>query len=72
MWVPLQMARGVATRENHWVSVVARLSPGTTVPCAQAEMTRLMAELEVEFAAANTNRGALVERLADVGRATCA
>jgi predicted permease len=68
VWVPLQMAPAVATRENHWVSVVARMAPGTTVSAAQAEMTRLMAQLEVEYAAANTNRGAFVERLADVGR----
>lgn len=68
VWVPLQMAPAVATRQNHWVSVVARLAQGTSVSSAQAEMSRVMAELEEEFADANTNRGAFVERLADVGR----
>ena len=67
-WMPLQMAPARATRENHWVSVVARMAPASTVGAAQAEMTRVMAELETEFPQANTNRGAYVERLADVGR----
>ncbi len=68
IWVPIQLSRATATRPNHWVNVVARMAPGTDLAGAQAEMSRIMAELEAEFPQDNTNRGAFVEGLGEVGR----
>lgn len=68
VWLPIQQARVIATRPQHWVRVVGRLSPGVTVAAAQEDMSRIMADLEVEYASDNTNRGAFVEPLASVGR----
>lgn len=68
VWTPLQHAPTMATRQRHYLSVVARLASGTDLATAQAEMSRIMAELEAEYPDANTNRGAFVERLSDVGR----
>ena len=67
-WIPIQQSQATAIRPQHWVRVVGRLNTGTTIATAQAEMTRIMADLEVEFSSDNTNRGAFVERLSDVGR----
>lgn len=68
VWVPIRLSRAEGTRPNHWVGVVARLAPAATVPQTQADMARIMAELEVEYEE-NANRGAFVEPLGDVGRA---
>ncbi len=68
LWAPIREIPTTAVRSNHWVQVVGRLRDGTSVDAAQAEMTRIMADLEVQFASDNTNRGAFVERLSDVGR----
>lgn len=68
VWLPLRQSRAVATRSSHWVRVLGRIEEGTGPAAAQAEMTRIMADLEVEHASDNVNRGALVEALADVGR----
>jgi predicted permease len=68
VWAPIRETPTSATRSNHWVQVIGRLADGVTPTAAQAEMTRIMADLEVEFANDNTNRGAFVERLSDVGR----
>jgi predicted permease len=64
---PIREIPTTAIRSSHWVQVIGRLRDGTPVETAQAEMTRVMADLEAEFAE-NTNRGAFVERLSDVGR----
>ncbi len=68
VWLPIQQARSIATRPQHWVRVVGRLADGVAMAAAQEDMTRIMADLEVEFANDNVNRGAFVEPLADVGR----
>ena len=68
IWVPIQQVPSIATRPSHWVRVVARLNSATTVAAAQADMTRIMADLEVEYTNDNQNRGAFVEKLSDVGR----
>ncbi len=68
-WVPIQQSRATAVRPQHWVRVVGRLQAGATVASAQADMARIMADLEVEYANDNQNRGAFVEKLANVGRA---
>lgn len=68
LWAPIRETPASAVRSNHWVRVVGRLRDGATVEAAQAEMAQVMADLEVEFASENRNRGAFVERLGDVGR----
>jgi predicted permease len=68
VWLPIRVSRATATRPNHWVEVVARMAPDTELASARAEMTRVMAELEVEYPADNANRGAFVEPLGEVGR----
>jgi putative ABC transport system permease protein len=68
LWAPIHETPATAIRSSHWVRVIGRMRDGTTVEAAQAEMTRIMADLETEFASDNRNRGAFVERLADVGR----
>jgi putative ABC transport system permease protein len=68
VWTPIQQSPATATRPNHWVRVVGRLQAGVTVASAQADMSRIMADLEVEYAGDNQNRGAFVEGLSDVGR----
>lgn len=68
VWLPIQQSRVVATRPQHWVRVVGRLSPGVTMAAAQEDMSRIMTDLEAEFASDNVNRGAFVEPLASVGR----
>jgi predicted permease len=69
VWLPIRLSPAAATRANHWVSVVARLGAGATVAEGQAELSRIMSELEQEYPGENTNRGAYVEPLTDVGRA---
>jgi predicted permease len=69
VWLPIAVSREEATRWNHYVRVVARMAPGATVTAAQADMSRIMSELQAEYPDANTNRGAFVERVVDVGRA---
>lgn len=68
IWMPIQQSRAIATRPNHWVRVIGRLADGSSIAAAQAEMTRIMADLEVEYANDNANRGAFVEPLSEVGR----
>ena len=68
IWIPIQQSPTIATRPNHWVRVVGRLADGSSFAAAQVEMARIMADLEVEYANANQNRGAFVEPLSDVGR----
>ncbi|MDX1647318.1 MAG: ABC transporter permease, partial [Longimicrobiales bacterium] len=68
IWLPIRQSPAVATRPNHWVRVLGRLSTGTGVGAAQEEMAGIMADLEVEYPDDNVNRGAFVESLADVGR----
>lgn len=68
VWLPIRQSPAVATRPNHWIQVVGRLGEGVAMEVAQAEMAGIMADLEVEYANDNANRGAFVEPLADVGR----
>lgn len=68
VWLPICLSPAVATRANHWVSVVARLGADATVAEGQADLSRIMSELEQEYPDDNTNRGAYVESLSDVGR----
>jgi predicted permease len=68
IWAPILETLTTADRSQHWVTVVGRLAGDASVATAQAEMTRIMADLETEHPDDNTNRGAFVEALSDVGR----
>ncbi len=68
VWLPIQQSRAIATRPQNRGRVGGRNGQGLAMEAAQAEMTAIMADLEVEFADDNANRGAFVEPLADVGR----
>ncbi|HEV8385177.1 MAG TPA: ABC transporter permease [Candidatus Acidoferrales bacterium] len=57
LWVPL-LARPFfddpnANRGNHFITVIARLRPGFTLPQAQAEMLSIARELERQFPESN-------------------
>lgn len=68
VWLPIRQSPAIATRTNHWIRVLGRLGDDVALEAAQAEMSRIMADLEVEYPDDNVNRGAFVEPLADVGR----
>ncbi len=68
IWAPIREIPSTAVRSQHWVQVIGRLRDASTVETAQAEMTQIMADLEVEFGSDNRNRGAFVEGLYDVRR----
>lgn len=62
-----------AVRGNHSYPVIARLADGVDVEAAQADMDRVMRELESEYPETNQDRGARVftaheVRYGDVGR----
>lgn len=65
LWAPLR-ARPDASRDNHPIFIVGRLAAGATHTGAQAELTRIAADLEREYPQANRGRGAFVEPYADV------
>ncbi|HSR41087.1 MAG TPA: ABC transporter permease, partial [Longimicrobiales bacterium] len=67
LWLPIRETPATAVRERHWVTVIGRLGPGTSLAAARGEMTRIAAELEAEYSA-NENRGAFVEPLDEVKR----
>ncbi len=65
VWAPLR-ANPNASRDNHPIFVLGRLAPEATFASAQEEMTRITADLEREYPAANASRGAFVEPFGDV------
>ncbi|HSJ09083.1 MAG TPA: ABC transporter permease [Longimicrobiales bacterium] len=65
LWEPLRMNASSMPRYTHVVDVTARLADGVSVAAAQADITRIMAELEAEYPE-NAGRGGSVEPLEDV------
>ncbi len=50
VWVPLQLdPADPGSRGGHYLNVVARLAPGTTLPAARQAMTALLARWETTF-----------------------
>jgi putative ABC transport system permease protein len=51
LWVPLAYAPddNMNTRNNHYLNVIARLKPGTTIESARTEMSGIAKQLEQEF-----------------------
>jgi predicted permease len=57
LWAPIdrtQRAREI--RGNHWLNIVARLEPGTTVAAAAANMSGIMKDLAREYPPTNAGR----------------
>lgn len=65
VWLPLRGDPQVLVRDTHPLFVLGRLAPGATIPAAQAELTRIMADLEAQYPS-NVARGAFVEPMTDV------
>jgi putative ABC transport system permease protein len=59
-WVPLRLNYANAGRRSDFLGVIARLKPQVTHAQAQAEMTKIMADLEAQYPATNTGWGAKV------------
>lgn len=67
VWVSTRISPASALpRSNHRHTVLGRLDRDVTVAQAQADMDRVMSELEAEYPGSNQQRGANVEPLADV------
>jgi putative ABC transport system permease protein len=54
------------TRRPHYLSVIARLKPGVTLPQARDRMTRIASDLEREYPDTNTKMGVRLEPLHDI------
>ena len=60
-WVPGYFtAEKLAERENHYLTVVARLKPGATIEQAQQNMNVVAKGLEKQYPDSNTNLGSVV------------
>jgi predicted permease len=68
MWVPIQQSPTTSPRSSHWVRVIGRLAAGVSIAEADADMRRIAADLEREYAADNVNRGTFVEPVEEVIR----
>jgi predicted permease len=69
LWFPMMMysavrpGQDVQTRDQRWLSTIARLKPGVSQAQAQSEMDTLMRRLEQNYPNSNANRGARVTPL---------
>src|SRR5438046_937206 len=64
LWVPINFTNEEITeRGNHFLDVIARIKPGTTLKQAQAEMETIAARLAREYPRYNTRIGATVRPL---------
>jgi putative ABC transport system permease protein len=59
-WVPLRLNYANAGRRSDFLGVIARLKPQVTQAQAQAEMTKIMSDLEAQYPATNNGWGAKV------------
>jgi putative ABC transport system permease protein len=60
-WTPIALPPAVAAdRNSHFMNVVARLAPGTSLAAANDDMRRIAGDLQREFPQSNTGIGAVV------------
>jgi len=62
-WIPLALDPANAPRGAHYLGVIARLSPGVSIPTAAIEMRTLAERLAVAFPATNAEESAEVVAL---------
>ena len=60
MWMPLAVDEGFQVRDDHSVSVWARLAPGVSREAAQAELDAITRRLEVAYPDTNAGWGAVL------------
>ena len=66
VWMPLSEADGRRElRFNHWLRVIGRLTPETSLERAQAEMSQIMGRLAAQYPETNQGRDAVVIPLRD-------
>ena len=64
LWTPIAFtAEQAADRTTHYLQVVARMKPGTTLEQAQTEMSTIAARLQQQYPQSNTDVGAAVTSL---------
>jgi putative ABC transport system permease protein len=63
VWLPLRADPGSASRDNHLIFMLGRLTPGISLETARDEMTRIAANLERDYPTSNEARGMFVEPL---------
>src|SRR5437868_3869189 len=64
LWIPIAFdAKEAGNRGAHYLQVIARIKPGTTLQQTQAEMTTIAARLQQQYPATNTSIGAVVTPL---------
>ena len=64
IWTPIAFsAEAAANRDTHYLQVIARLKPGTTLEQAQTEMSTIAARLQQQYPQSNTDLGAAVTSL---------
>ena len=64
LWVPIAFtANEAGQRGNHYLEVIARMKPGTSLEQAQAEMTTIATRLQQQYPQTNTSIGAVITPL---------
>jgi predicted permease len=58
-YLPLEVSGWTLRRNAHWIYPVARLRPGVTTAAAQAEISSIARQLEVQYSDSNQNVGML-------------
>jgi putative ABC transport system permease protein len=64
VWAPIAFtSEDAANRDRHYLQVLARLKPGTSLEQAQTEMNTIAARLQQQYPESNTDLGAAVTSL---------
>jgi putative ABC transport system permease protein len=65
LWAPISHGFGFTDRDSHYLNVIGRLKPNTTLQQAQAEMNTIAGRLEQQYPESNTGRGVRVVPLSE-------
>jgi putative ABC transport system permease protein len=66
LWRPLAFTPEEMTRDYHWLSAIARITPGVTFEQAQANMDAIGARIARDYPHSNKDWGVHLDRLPDV------